>query len=257
MIGIFDSGVGGLGVLGEIRRLLPTADLAYVADHAAAPYGIRSLAEVEERSRLMTTWLASQGSRVITIACNTASAAALHPLRREYPDLVFVGMEPAVKPAASLTGSGRVGVVATSATFQGELFASVVSRYAAGIEVMTAACPRWVEMVEAGVTDGPDAEAEVRRCLRPMIENGIDVLVLGCTHYPALLEVIARVLGPSVQLIDPSPAVARQAGRLARELGCHEGSASTVLRSTGDPSALSAAAGRLGLATAPALLPLG
>src|SRR5690554_907717 len=124
MIGIFDSGVGGLGVLGEIRRLLPTADLAYVADHAAAPYGIRSLAEVEERSRLMATWLESQGSRVITSACNTASAAALQRLRREYPDLVFVGMEPAVKPAASLTGSGRVGVVATSATFQGELFAS-------------------------------------------------------------------------------------------------------------------------------------
>lgn len=257
MIGIFDSGVGGLGVFGEIRRLLPTADIAYVADHAASPYGIRTLAEVEERSRLMTTWLERQGSRVITIACNTASAAALHPLRREYPDLVFVGMEPAVKPAAALTGSGRVGVVATSATFQGELFASVVSRFASGIEVMTAACPRWVEMVEAGTIDGPEVEDEIRRCLTPMIETGIDVLVLGCTHYPALTEAIARVLGPSVQLIDPSPAVARQASRLATEMGCHEGNGTTLLASTGDLSALSAAAGRLGLETAPALLPLG
>lgn len=257
MIGIFDSGVGGLGVLGEIRRLLPAVDIAYVADHAASPYGIRTLAEVEERSRLMTTWLESQGSRIITLACNTASAAALHPLRRDNPGRVFVGMEPAVKPAAALTGSGRVGVVATSATFQGELFASVVSRFASGIEVMTAACPRWVEMVEAGMTDGPEVEGEVRKCLEPMIESGIDVLVLGCTHYPALVDVIGRVLGPSVQLIDPSPAVARQATRLATEMGCHEGSGSTLLASTADPSALSAAARRMGMENASALLPLG
>jgi glutamate racemase len=257
MIGIFDSGVGGLGVLAEIRRLLPSVDVAYVADHAAAPYGVRTLEQVERRSRLMSAWLESEGCRIVTLACNTASAAALRPLRRDNPHLVFVGMEPAVKPAVELTGTGRVGVVATAATFQGELFASVVDRFAAGVEVLTAACPRWVELVEAGKTAGPKAEREVRRCLQPMIERGVDVLVLACTHYPALSAVISRVMGPSVQVIDPSPAVARQAVRLASSLGHHHGEGRTRLMSTADPSALSAAARRLGIDTAPALLPLG
>lgn len=256
MIGIFDSGVGGLSVLTEIRRLLPSADLTYVADHAAAPYGVRSLAEVEERCRRVTAWLEEEGSRVVTLACNTASAAALHPLRRDNPGLVFVGMEPALKPAARLTGSGRVGVVATAATFQGELFASVVSRFAAGLEVITAACPDWVELVEAGVADGPLAEEEVRRCLQPMIDRDIDVLVLGCTHYPALSGVISRVLGPGVRVVDPSPAVARQTARLAVDLGCARGSGLTRLRSTGDAARLEEAATRMGIDTRPALLPL-
>lgn len=257
MIGIFDSGVGGLGVLTALRRLVPDADLVYVADHAFAPYGNRSLAEVEERSRLMTARLEELGCRVVTVACNTASAGALHPLRRAYPHLAFVGMEPAVKPAAELTSSGRVGVVATAATFQGELFASVMSRYGSGLEVTTAACPRWVELVEEGTIDGPEAEEEVRRCLQPMLERGIDVLVLGCTHYPALQPLMARVLGPAVRIIDPSPAVARQAALVATRAGCHQGTGSLRLLSTGDETALSVAAHRFGLATSPALLPWG
>lgn len=257
MIGIFDSGVGGLGVLAEVRRLLPTADIAYVADHAAAPYGVRTLQEVEERARIVAGWLASLGAGVVTLACNTASAAALHPLRRDNPALSFVGMEPAVKPAAELTGSGRVGVVATAATFQGELFASVMSRFASGIDVVKAACPRWVELVESGKTAGPEVEAEVRRCLQPMIDDGIDVLVLGCTHYPALTETITAVLGPSVRVIDPSPAVGRQTATVATDTGCHEGRGATRLVSTGEPEALSAAARRLGIETTPSLLPLG
>jgi glutamate racemase len=256
MIGIFDSGVGGLTVLGEIRRLLPSADLAYVADHAAAPYGTRTLEEVEGRSRLMTYWLRQEGCHVITLACNTASAAALHPLRRDHPDLAFVGMEPAVKPAVRMTGTGRVGVVATAATFQGELFASVVDRFATGVEVVTAACPRWVELVEAGMISGGEAEREVRRCLEPMMELGIDVLVLACTHYSALAGVISGVLGPSVRVVDPSPAVARQTVRVASARGCQEGVGTTRLVSTGDPDALSAAARRAGIDTPPALLPL-
>lgn len=256
MIGVFDSGVGGLGVLAEIRRLLPAADLVYIADQAAAPYGPRSLAEVEARSRLMAAWLEAAGCHIVTIACNTASAAALHALRRDHPGLAFVGMEPAMKPASRITDRGRVGVVATAATFQGELFASVIDRFAAGLEVITAACPRWVELVEAGVADGPEAEFEVRRCLQPMLRAEVDVLVLACTHYPALLATISRVMGSHVEVIDPGPAVARQTARLAVERNSAGGRARTELASTGDTPALMAAARRRGIDATPALLPL-
>lgn len=253
MIGVFDSGVGGLGILVEIRRLLPQADLVYVADQAAAPYGQRSLDEVADRSRRMVVWLKEQGCQVITIACNTASAAALHRLRDDFADLTFVGMEPALKPASTATKTGRVGVVATAATFQGELFASVVDRFGRGVEVRTAACPTWVDLVEAGVTDHR-AEDAVRACLRPLVEAGIDVLVLACTHYPALEDVIRAVLGPDVTLIDPGPAVARQTARMARETGNDDGRGRIWLHSTGDAEALASAAQRLGIEAEPAVL---
>lgn len=257
MIGVFDSGVGGLSILAEIRRLLPRADLAYVADHAGAPYGVRSLAEVEQRSRIVADWLIDRGSQIVTIACNTASAAALHPLRAAHPDVAFVGMEPAMKPASQTTRRRKVGVVATAATFQGTLFSSVADRFAAGVEVLTAACPRWVELVEAGQTEGAEVEQAVRECLAPMIEAGIDVLVLACTHYPALTRTMIRVLGPTVTLIDPGPAVARQAARQAEDRGVHSGSGITEIMSTGDMAPLVAMARRLGIDATPALLPLG
>ncbi len=255
MIGVFDSGVGGLGVLAEIRRLLPHSDLIYVADHDAAPYGVRSLEEVRARAETVARWMIEEGCDVVTIACNTASAAALHHLRALHPHVAFVGMEPAMKPAATSSRSGVVGVVATSATFQGELFASVVNRFARDVEVVTAACPRWVELVEEGVTEGPEALAEVERCLKPMIEAGVDVVVLACTHYPALWKPITTVLGPGVRLIDPAPAVARQTARLA-EPRHRGGTGRTSLLSTGDPDALASAADRLGVAGDAGLLPL-
>ena len=257
MIGVFDSGVGGLGVLRHVRSQLPTADLVYVADHAAAPYGTRSLAEVEERAELCASWLAAQGCRVVTIACNTASAAALHALRRRMPDVDFVGMEPAVKPAAEVTGTGRVGVVATAATFQGELFASVVARFASGVEVLPAACPTWVELVEEGRTRGPEVASEVRRCLKPLLDAGIDTLVLACTHYPALLEAIEAVVGPNVRIIDPAPAVASQTARLARRRGVDTGRGRTELVSTSDRDRLLAAAERMGIVAPARVLALG
>lgn len=255
-IGVFDSGVGGLGVLAEIRRTMPDADLLYVADHAAAPYGERSLDEVRRRSDRVADWLAAEGCRVITVACNTASAAALHHLRRTHPGIAFVGMEPAVKPAASLTASGRVGVVATAATFQGELFASVVGRFASGVEVVTAACPTWVELVERGTVEGAEAEAAVRDCLAPMLAQGVDVVVLACTHYPALRSALSRVLGPDTRIIDPAPAVAAQTGRLAAAAGVAEGRRSTRFVTTGDPSALARAMARGRFGGEPAVLPL-
>ena len=247
MIGVFDSGVGGLGILEEIRRLLPTADIVYVADHAAAPYGPLHLAEVRERSEEVVAWLLARGARIVTIACNTASAAALGSLRRLYPEVPFVGMEPAVKPAAELTAAGRVGVVATSATFQGELFATVVARFASGVTVHTAACPSWVQLVETGTTSGPVARAEVERCLAPLREEGIDVLVLACTHYSRLGDVIADVLGDEVTIVDPAPAVARQASRLAVAQGIAGGGGFTEFLSTGDVTVLEKAVRSLGL----------
>lgn len=246
-IGVFDSGVGGLSVLTEIRRALPDADLVYVADQGHAPYGMRTLEQLRHRVEVVTDALTDRGCRLVTIACNTASAAALHHLRATRPTVLFVGMEPAIKPAAAATASGRVGVVATAATFQGELFSSVVDRFAAGVEVVTAACPSWVELVERGILHGEEAEQAVAECLRPLVDAQVDVVVLACTHYPALTGVIADVLGPDVSVIDPAPAVAAQTARLAATAGLATRSGTLHLLTTGPVEALAPAAHRLGL----------
>lgn len=247
MIGVFDSGVGGMGVLEEIRRALPHADLVYFADQGYAPYGQRSLEELRRRVEVVTDVLTERGCRMVTIACNTASAAALHHLRATRGSVLFVGMEPAVKPAAAATITGRVGVVATAATFQGTLFSSVVDRFASGVDVVTAACPSWVDLVEKGELDGPRTERAVRDCLDPLLDADVDVVVLACTHYPALGPVLRRVLGPDVTIIDPAPAVAAQTARLAETAGLSNGSGRLQLLTTGRPEALASAAARFGL----------
>lgn len=257
MIGVLDSGVGGLGVLAQIRRTLPTADVVYVADHAAAPYGTKSLAAVRRRVGELVAWLFDARCEVIVLACNTASAAALHQMRRQHSEVAFVGMEPAVKPAAVASRQGRIGVVATAATFQAALFSSVVDRFASDVEVVTAACPRWVELVEEGTTSGPIATEAVRTCLQPMIDRGVDTLVLACTHYPALIAVIAEVMGPEVEIVDPAPAVARQTARIATERGVAEGAGRLILLSTADPARLSAAARQAGVDETSTPLPWG
>ncbi len=252
MIGVFDSGLGGLGVLAHVRRELPDADLLYLADQARAPYGIRSLEEVAVISEQVTEWLLEQGATTIVFACNTASAAALNRVRASHPEVPCVGMEPAVKPAALVTKSGVIGVLATAATFQGELFASVVSRHAAGLEVLTAACPRWVELVEAGILAGDEAETAVSACLEPVLSGGADVLVLGCTHFPFLQEVIGAVAGPEVTIVDPAPAVAQQVVRVHR---ARSGRRALRLATSGSPRLLEQLARELaGIeATEPAL----
>jgi glutamate racemase len=219
LIGIFDSGVGGLSVWREIARHLPFEATLYLADQAHVPYGSRRLAEVREFSEGITRFLLGQEAKVIVVACNTASAAALHYLRRTFPGIPFVGMEPAVKPAVEQTRSGVVGVIATQATFQGELFASLMERYAGDVRLLTQVCPGLVEAVEAGALDVPGTEALLRRCLTPLIEAGVDQLVLGCTHYPFLQPAIERVVGVNVAVIDPAPAVARQVGRVLAQRG--------------------------------------
>ena len=242
MIGVFDSGVGRLGVLVEIRRLLPSADLLYFADQGRAPYGSRTLEEVAVMSEEVTQWLIDRGARLITIACNTASAAALHRLRERHPGLPFVGMEPAVKPAAVATSTGVIGVVATAATFQGELFASAVQRHAAGARVLTSACPAWVDLVEAGEVEGTVPRLEVGRCLSGIIAGGADTLVLGCTHFSFLVPVIEEVVGDRMAIVDPGPAVARQVARLA---GDATGEGRLTLATSGDPGRLGDLAMRL------------
>ncbi len=217
-IGVFDSGVGGLSVLREIVRQMPYQEVLYFADTAHVPYGDRPVAEIRAFAQAITAFLIKQGAQVIVVACNTASAAALHDLRRRF-SVPIVGMEPAVKPAAALSRNGRVGVIATRTTFQGKLFADLVARFAQGTTVHTRACPGLVELVEAGRLCGTEAETQVRRCLAPLLAAGVDSLVLGCTHYPFLRPVIERVVGPDVTILDPAPAVARQTGRVLARLG--------------------------------------
>jgi glutamate racemase len=245
-IGIFDSGVGGLSVLREIVRQLPQQDIVYLADSAHVPYGDRDAEQIRAFSRAITAFLIEQGAAVVVVACNTASAAALYPLRERF-DLPIVGMEPAVKPAAQQTRSQHVGVIATRATFQGELFAQLVERFARDTVVHTQVCPGLVERVEAGLVDDAGTEALLRQYLAPMLEAGIDSLVLGCTHYPFLRPALVRVVGPDVTVIDPAPAVARQTGRMLSGMGGlrQEGTGQVTYFTTGDVHTFEAKVRRL------------
>ncbi|MEW5872902.1 MAG: glutamate racemase [Chloroflexota bacterium] len=218
-IGIFDSGVGGLSVLRALWAELPDETFIYLADQGRVPYGPRSLEQVRSFSVEITNFLLEQGARLIVVACNAASAAALHHLRRTFPDTPFVGMEPAVKPAAEQTHSGVVGVLATPATFQGALYASVVERFANGVELLQHTCPGLVAQIEAGHLDTPQTRAILEEALQPMLGRGIDTVVLGCTHYPFVIPLIQQIAGPQVRVIDPAPAVARQARRVLESQG--------------------------------------
>lgn len=247
-IGVFDSGLGGLTVVRHIRDELPDADLVYLGDRLRSPYGPRPRTEVQAFSRQITERLISLGCRIVVIACNTASAAALHELRAEHPDLDFVGMEPAVKPAAGATRSGVVGVVATTGTLDGALYESVIDRFGAGVTVLGEAAPDWVELVERGVVGGPRARAAVERRLDPLIRAGADRIVLGCTHFPVLRVEIDAWLAGRAEVIDPGPAVARQTRRVAERRRATAGRASLVLELTGGTDGLDAVLGAVGLA---------
>jgi glutamate racemase len=213
-LGIFDSGVGGLSVLRAIRQELPAESVLYFADQGHVPYGSRSLGEVRAFSEEISRFLLDLDAKLIVVACNTASAAALHHLRRTFPDVPFVGMEPAVKPAAEHTQTGMVGVLATPATFQGALYASVVERFANGVTLLQDTCPGLVAQIETGNLDAPETRAILETALLPMLAKGIDTVVLGCTHYPFVIPLIQKIVGAKVRVIDPAPAVARQVGRL-------------------------------------------
>ena len=247
-VGVFDSGIGGLSVWREIARQLPHEDVVYVADQAHVPYGSRSLDEVREFSEAITRFLLGQGAKTVVVACNTASAAALYYLRNLFPTVPFVGMEPAIKPAAEQTRSGVVAVIATQVTFQGKLFASLVRRFAGDVKVLTQACPGLVEAVEAGALDAPETEALLHKYLEPLMEAGADQLVLGCTHYAFLRPAIGRVTGSKMAVIDPAPAVARQAGRMLARRGLEGDRGRTgrhVFCTSDDPMQFATMLGRL------------
>jgi len=237
--------VGGLSVWREIVHQLPDENTLYVADQAHIPYGQRALEEVRRFTGDITRFLLAQGAKIIVVACNTASGAALHALRETFPDVPFVGMEPAIKPAVEHTRTGVVGVIATPATFAGDLFAGLVARFGHDVDLRTQACPGLVEAVEAGALDTPETEALLRRYLTPMLDAGIDQLVLGCTHYPFLSSTIRRIVGPAVTLIDPAPAVARQVERVLAQRGWLASAAPSAQHkffTSGDPAQFSAMA---------------
>ena len=229
MIGIFDSGIGGLSVFREVYRMLPEESYIYFADSAHCPYGEKSREYVIGRAREITEFLVKEGADIITVACNTATAAAIATLREEYSDplkhetaqrvlgmsggardhVKFIGMEPAVKPAAEMTRTGVIGVLATAGTLSGMKYRTSREMFAKGIKVVEHVGSGFVELVEQGITEGKKAEDTVEKSIRPLLDAGADVIVLGCTHYPFLMGTIRKIAGPHVRIIDPAPAVAR------------------------------------------------
>ena len=239
-IGIFDSGSGGLSVYREIVKLLPYERYVYYADNAHCPYGDKTAGFIQNRARTITDFLLGKGADIVVVACNTATAAAIGTLREEYPAVPFVGMEPAVKPAALGTQTGVIGVLATAGTLKGSKYLNTRGLYEDDVRIVEHVGQGFVELVEAGKLNGPEAESTVRASLQPLLDAGADKIVLGCTHYPFLRPVIERIAGPSVQVIDPAPAVARQTLRLLQErsIPVGQGPFSVELNSSGDPSAL-------------------
>ena len=273
-IGVFDSGEGGLSVLKEITRLLPEAEYIYYSDNAHCPYGEKSPEYIQERARAITERLLKEGADVIVVACNTATAAAISVLRAEYSDassqevrdkvqeltagrhghIDFIGMEPAVKPAALGTKTGVVGVLATAGTLKGSKYLKTKESVDDQVNVVEHIGRGFVELVEEGRLSGSEAEDVVKASLRPLLSAGADIIVLGCTHYPFLLPVLQKVAGPDIRFIDPAPAVARQlvhvlerdgmlsageaSSALARNASAVPSSPHVKLLSSGDPEPL-------------------
>jgi glutamate racemase len=212
-IGVFDSGVGGLTILKELWRELPHESFIYFGDTSHCPYGRRSESEIQQLTLAAVSFLVSRGVRAIVVACNTASQAALNLLRATY-DLPFIGVVPPVKPAVEQSRCGRVGVATTDQAAHSPYLRNLIARYANGARVYPIGCSPLVTLVEAGQLSGETVEEAVRTCLHPLLEAGIDVLALGCTHFPALRPIIQHVVGSEVTIIDSGAAVARQTHRV-------------------------------------------
>lgn len=215
---MFDSGVGGLAVLWALEALLPHEDLVYFADQANFPYGPRPALEVQALALDAGRRLVAQGAKLLVVACNTASSAAL-PLLREQLSVPVIGIEPAVKPACTATRRGRIGVLATDGTVQGAALARLIARMAAGVEVICSPAPGLVDLVERGELDSAEARLLVATALEPLRDAGVDVVVLGCTHFAFLKPLAEECLGPDVLVLEPAKAVARQTVRVLRERG--------------------------------------
>jgi len=217
-IGVFDSGVGGLTILRELLRELPDERYVYFGDTGNCPYGVRTEEEIQALSVAAAEFLLERGAKIIVVACNTASVSALATLRATF-DTPFVGVVPAVKPAAERTRTKRVGVASTEASAKGGYLQRLIHDHADGVEVLPVGCPRLVTIVEEGKLEGSEVEETVRGYIQPLLDRGIDILVLGCTHFPAIRPVFKRVAGPEVAVIDSGAAIARQTRRVLTERG--------------------------------------
>jgi glutamate racemase len=245
VIGIFDSGIGGLSVLAAIARALPQADLVYLADTAHLPYGDKDDSFIRQRVLKIGRHLVDQGCAVIVVACNTATAAAVAAFREAYPGIPVVGVEPGVKPAAAASTSGRIAVLATASTARSERLARLIREHAGNVQVTVEACPGWATRVESLHLDDTDFAAEARQHLAPLLDAGADQIVLGCTHYAFLIPMLEPIVSGRAQLVDVAEAVARQCRRLAGStaIGNHR----LTLLATAQPERLLAALPRLGL----------
>jgi glutamate racemase len=212
-VGFFDSGVGGLSVLQAARRILPGENMLYVADSAHCPYGGRSREFVRGRALAITRFLLDRGAKAVVVACNSASEAGLEFLRQAFPGLEIVGIEPAVKVAQRRSRNRKIGVLGTALTLSGGRFSRLLANFSSGMEVYTQPVAGLVERIEAGRLDDAPTAAIISRNVRPLLEKGIDTLVLGCTHYPLVKGRIAAACGASVEVIDTGEPVARQLRR--------------------------------------------
>ncbi len=240
-VGAFDSGLGGLSILRAVRARLPHEDLIYVADAGYLPYGEKTVAEIQTRALTVSEFLIAQGAKAILVACNTATAAAIELLRERLP-VPFVGVEPAIKPAVSMTRSGRIGVLATGATTGSVRLGNLLRRFGHSVEIIVQPCPGLVEQVEAGLAGSDETRRMVEGYVQPLVARGIDTLVLGCTHYPFLEQAIRAAAGPSVTLLDTGEPVARELARQleTRGLARSHGQGDERFWTSGTPASLAA-----------------
>ena len=239
-IGVFDSGVGGLTVLRELRRQAPNVPLHYVADTAHAPYGSRTADEIVHRCLRLSEHLIAQGAAVLVVACNTATAHAVQALRERWPGLPIVGTEPGIKPAVAATRNGRIGVLATPATIASARYQSLLSRHSGMAQVISQPCPGLADLIERGDFESPALRDVLDRFCAPLRAAGVDTVLMGCTHYPLIQPLIQAALGPDVQLLNIETAVARQALSRWAELGLAAVASPIVLETTGNAAAFSA-----------------
>jgi glutamate racemase len=238
LIGIFDSGVGGLSVLRALHKRLPACPVLYIADSGYAPYGDRDPTHVMERSERVVDHLVAQGAQLIVIACNTATAWAIDAMRLRHPDIPFVGVEPGVKPAALTSPSRRFAVMATPATLASERFASLVARHAPGCTVHPVPCAGLASAIERGEAGAAEVDRLLDLYCLPLSRLDIDTVVLGCTHYPFVAERIAARLSPGTRLLDTADAIARRVAELIAANPDAAGTAAVQLSTTGAPEVL-------------------
>lgn len=265
-IGLFDSGLGGLSVLRALRQHLPAAHLLYVADSGNAPYGERDDAFIGQRALHITDFLLTQGAQAIVVACNTATAAAVHTLRQHLPDLPIIGVEPGVKPAVALSVNKRVGVLATPSTLASAKFKRLIELHGQGAHIVPQPCPGLAKEIESGQLDTPRLRELVATFAEPLRQAEVDTVVLGCTHYPFVAPLFQQALGPQVRILDTAEAVARQTARVSGNWTDSPTNSTfdttfyasdlTQLWSSGDPAHLSTVANNwLGLRTPAHALP--